>query len=53
MPNIRAIDVDENVIYLKATGEGTDGDPHVSVFTVDPASVINVHVTDNVLTATG
>jgi hypothetical protein len=50
MANIRAIDIDEQVVYLKAEGEGTELDPHVSVFTVDGDTVIKTEVTNQVLT---
>ena len=42
MANIRAIDIDENVLYLKAEGEGTEENPHVSVFTIDEGVIIPV-----------
>lgn len=43
MANIRAIDIDEQVILLKAEGEGTEENPYVSVFTIDEATVVNVN----------
>jgi hypothetical protein len=35
MANIKAINVDDEVVYLKAVGEGTEDNPHVSVTRVE------------------
>lgn len=38
MSNIKAVDADENVVYLKAAGAGTDLDPFVKDLTVTEAN---------------
>lgn len=35
MANIKAIDVDDQVVYLKAEGEGTDINPYRSIFKIE------------------
>lgn len=39
MANIKAINVDDEVVYLKADGEGTEVSPHVSVFRVEASAL--------------